>query len=189
MEPSFLLGTFTALVDRIVNLEKTKLQDNKVLFNDIAKPLFEEFEPVATRYIEIFRRTKKSLDQGSPAKLRKMINQISEDREEMIMALIKVREMAHRIEDNVNDNKMVVFAVAVKKFFYSATETQHGGTLLKSFLLYLKNTDPNKWDKEQTTKYIDRNLAELEYHWENVIKTYENLKIYSTSPKKYIHKD
>jgi hypothetical protein len=34
MEPiSFFLSTFTALADRIINLEKTKLQDKQFLFN------------------------------------------------------------------------------------------------------------------------------------------------------------
>ena len=62
MEPiTSLLDAFIKLADRIINLEKTKLQGKKDLFNEIVKPVFEDLEPVALNYMIFFRNARQTV--------------------------------------------------------------------------------------------------------------------------------
>lgn len=53
------LETLAKLLEKIVDLKKSKLKDKETLFNEITKPLYNELEPVAAQYMETFRKTKK----------------------------------------------------------------------------------------------------------------------------------
>lgn len=195
MEPSFLLGTFTALVDRIVNLEKTKLQDKKTLFNEIVKPLFEELEPVASNYKDIFWKAKQVAKTNSQKKLQKAMLQIVEEREVMALARIKVREMAIQIAENIKDEEVAVFANAVNGYFYN-TAKSYGSTrtifLLRRFEKQRESgevSEINAPEKEVLVEYIDEVLKDLEKSWKTIVQSYERLKIYSVSPTKFIKKN
>jgi len=188
MEPiSFLLGTFTDLVDRIINLEKSKIQDKQSLFDEIVHPLFEELEPVASNYIEIFRQAKRRISESSYEDLREIGLQIEDDRNTMLLGRIKVREMADQISENIKDENVVVFANSINKFFYRAADypkrmSSHSRDLVSVF----KSASIKKYGKSFLINYIDIITGEMEDSWASIVRNYEAIKIISKSPKKFI---
>ena len=196
MEPSFLLGTFTALVDRILNLEKTKLQDKKDLFNEIVKPLFEELEPVASNYREIFLKAKQIMNDPSHGNLYEAMTLVAEKREDMILARIKVIEMANQITDNITDKEVLEFAYAVDHYFFGVrNDFRKTRTRMLLYDIAHRNKKAKKYLEEETSNPSQYLLADIEFHlsgldkkWSEIIQAYERLKIHSVSPKKYIRK-
>lgn len=180
----FLLDSFIKLADRIINLEKSKLQDRQILFNEIVKPLYDELGPVASNYMEIFRNAKITVNNCSQSGLRDVIILIREERQVMWMARTKVRKMAFQIREIIEDDEIGKFAGAVNDFFSSATGEK--ATLTSSFIEFLEHPDGTHGNKAEISDYINSTLADLEESWGSIVQTYGKLMILSVSPKRYI---
>ncbi len=188
------LEAFVKLLEGIGNLEKTKLQNKQTMFNEIVKPLFEELEPVASNYKEIFRKARQIAIIGSQRKLHEALALILEEREVMSLARIKVREMALQVSESINDEDVVIFANTVNKYFYSAAATY--GTTRTMMILrrieYEKQMGKigkiEKREKEIIMENIDEVLGELEQSWKAIVQSYGKLKIHSVSPPKFVNK-
>lgn len=196
MEPiTSLLDAFIKLAERLINLEKTKLQDKKELFNEIAKPLFEDLEPVAANYMEIFRKIRKIINKRSLPKIRNLVWFVVEERETMLIARSKVNYMAYQISEHIRDDEVNAFTDAVRHLFYKTTEDHQSRT--KEFLSELNQIEANveatgkisKEDKTLIAIYVDDTLVSLEQCWNEIVQSYEKLKIYSVSSPKYIRKN
>ncbi len=196
MELSFFLSTFTALVDRIVNLEKTKIQDKKILFNEIVHPLFEELEPVVSNYIEIFRKARKIVTGKYNEKYSEGSEVIADERNVMLEARTKVRAMAHKISELIDDEEVVRFACAIGEFFYGTAELT-GHTVATVLIIRLESgvTSGTKLSSESekeietiTLTFIDETIKSFEKSWDKIVQIYESLKIHSVSPKKLVRK-
>ena len=198
MEPvSIFLSSFIELVDRIINLEKTKLQDKKTLFNEIIKPLFEELEPVATNYIEIFRKARKASTVSCLQELEEAIKFLSEERRNMYLARTKVEHMANQIEKSIKDEEVNHFAKAVGFFFFDSMGYINPiSSRTRTTLMFLRQIvgrakkigEITERQKGLIAKYIDSNLASLEQSWNVIVESYVKLKIYSVSPPNYVKK-
>jgi hypothetical protein len=197
MEPiSFFLSTFMALADRIIDLDKEKIKDKKDLFNEIIKPLFEELEPVALNYMEFFQRSRQIIIDTPQKDLADVVEVIQKERNAMIFARIRVREMASQIEKHINNEQIVMFAMSVNDFFYSdplghpalieyrSSAASTGRGLLEMIKYTILQSD----EKKVIIDYIDKALEIFEKAWASIVQSYGALKIYSISPPKFVRK-
>lgn len=190
MEIPFILTTLTSLVDRIVNLEKTKIQDKKTLFQEVVKPLFEELEPLALDYVDLFRKAKKSIIKGSRKEFNAINQSIQEDRDAMMMTRIKVLEMAEQIKQHIKDDDIVEFATAVSLYFDSTQEPPYKmrsyATVLLTYIEHQEFQNKVKGATEQFNQIVDEIIIQLEKSWGAIVKSYEKIKLYSIVSPKHI---
>ena len=214
MEPIlFFLDTFIKLADRIINLEKTKFQDQRVVFEEIIKPLFTELEPIAQTYMIFFRNARQLIidknksphDQGieilrsrlltlnEQNELQEMAQYMKKERDAMIIARVKVSEMANQIKEYVNNVEMVEFATSVNAFFFNSPSNHPQLWLPQDskateFLERLNQSILKNYDEQDLIEYIDEILLEMENSWGVIIRSYEKLKIYSIGSPKLVRK-
>ena len=214
MEPiSLFLNAFIQLADRINNLEKTKLQDQKVVFEEIVEPLFTELEPIAKSYTLFFRKARQLIiDKNKPSQanrieipggnnfifniqdeLHEMARYLKEERDTMANARIKVSEMAGQIKEHINNPEIVEFSTSVEKFFFNSPGNFPEFKLPRDskateFLERLDQSILSDYDDQDLIKYIDRVLHKLENSWGEIVRSYQKLKIILTSPPTLIRK-
>jgi len=184
------LEAFIKLAERIVSLEKTKLEGRQKLFNEIVKPLFDELEPVASNYMDYFRNAQRRIKRSKQDDFREVADLIKEERDAMSMARIKVREMASQIRENIDDQDVVDFAVSVNKFFYSAPrfpqvqDVAGSSSSAMRFLDFLRYASLHNIGTQEVVDHLDVVIDSIEQDWSSVVKCYEKLKIKSISPQK-----
>jgi hypothetical protein len=214
MEPIlFFLDTFIKLADRIINLEKTNFQDQRVVFEEIIKPLFTELEPIAQNYMFFFRKARQLIvDKNKPShgqgveifggrlltsneqnELQEMARYMKKERDAMIVVRVKVTEMARQIKECSNSAEMAEFANAVDAFFFNSPGNLPEFKLPRDskateFLERLNQSILSEYDDQDLIKYIDRVLHKLENSWGEIVRSYEKLKINLVSPPKLIRK-
>lgn len=214
MEPiSFFLNTFIQLAERIINLEKAKLQDQRVAFEEIVEPLFIELEPIAKSYMDFFRKARqlvvdknrrssewgieiagnKLIPEDIKNELQEMAQYMKEERDAMIMVRVKVTEMARQIKERSSIAEIAEFADAVDAFFFNSPGNLPEFKLPRDskateFLERLNQSILSEYDDQDLIKYIDRVLHRLENSWGEIVRSYEKLKINLVSPHKLIRK-
>lgn len=212
MEPiSFFLDTFIELADRIINLKKAKLQDQRTLFEEIIAPVFEELEPIAQNYMLFFQKArqlivdknKRSLGRGLEIAGKKLIpedvkNELQEmaqfmkkERDVIIPTRIKVAEMARQIKECSTIAEVTEFADAVDAFFFNSPGNLPELKLPRDseateFLEKLNQSILSDYNEQDLIKYIDRVLLKLESSWGEIVRSYEKLKIKLVSPPKLL---
>lgn len=185
------LEAFINLAERIIRLEKTKLESRQKLFDQLVKPLFVELEPVASNYIGYFRKARQSIKKSKEGDFREVAELIKEERDAMSMARIKVREMAKQIKENIDDPDIVDFAVSVDRFFYSAPRFPQvqdvpgsNSSSAMRFLDYLRFASLNNIGTQEVVNHLDVVINSIEHDWSLVVQSHEKLKIKSIAPKK-----
>lgn len=200
IEPlSFFLDTFIKLADTIINLEKAKLQDKQTIFNEVVKPLFEELEPVVLNYMDFFRKAKETVINTDQKDLAGIVQGLKKERDEMVMARVKVRALAAEISENIEDEQIVLFAQSVSIFFSEVTFITHvrevvtfrqfPSSNLSRLVDLLNITVSHNIPKERIIVYIDTILLKAENSWSQIVKSYQTLKIYSVSSPKLVKKN
>jgi hypothetical protein len=193
MEPiTSVLDAFIKLADRIINLEKTKLQDKKDMFNEIVEPLFEELEPVAKDYILYFREIKDVVEVISKRNFAAQTRSLGEKRDLMKLARIKIRMMAKVIEDHIEDEEIIQFTKAIDNFFchIPAMPFYPKSPISRTeyMVLLLDYLGEAKLNKIDIVQHIDQTLADLEETWGEIIQSYQNLKINIFSSPRFVRK-
>jgi len=214
MEPiSFLLDTFIQLAERIINLEKAKLQDQRTMFEEIIAPVFEELEPIAQNYMLFFRKARQLIiDKNKQSseweieiagnklipvdiknELQEMAQYMKKERDGMIMVRVKVTEMARQIKEYSTSAEIAEFANAVDAFFFNSPDNLPEVRLPQDskateFLERLNQSILSDNDEQDLIEYIDDVLLELERSWGKIVQAYEKIKIHSVSPPKLIRK-
>jgi hypothetical protein len=214
MEPiSFFLDTFIQLADRIINLEKAKLQDQRVAFEEIIKPLFMDLEPIAQSYMLFFQKARKMIvDKNKRSsgreieiagnklipediknELQEMAQYMKEERDGMIMVRVKVTEMARQIKECSKSAEIAEFADAVDAFFFNSPGNLPEVKLPRDskateFLEKLNQSISSDYNEKDLIKYIDRVLLKLENSWEDIARSYGKLKVQLVSPPKLMRK-
>lgn len=188
MEPlAFFLSVFTALADRIEKFKSTKFLDRKEFFNEIIKPVFIELEPVASNYINIFRTIRKSIDKSSLNSLQTILEEITKEREIMLISRIKVEQMAKQIKEHIKDKDIEAFADSVLLFFYGATK-QPGVSRTVMLIRSLEYIQEQNYSEEESYQieyirsYAADVLQDLENKWKQIVIAYEKIKLFSTTP-------
>jgi hypothetical protein len=182
---SLFLSSFTALADRIINLEKAQLQNKQQVFKEVVEPLFVELQPVVDNYVSLFRKAKKSVVESSSENLWDAVSEIREARESMILNRIKVREMASIIQETYKDKKITDFAQKVDGFFYRTICERKLGVKGKSYAKELVDlcdyVIKRDMDKGELIKFIDDALRSMEESWVAIAQTYASVRIYCLS--------
>ena len=181
----FLLSTLKDLVDRLRNLKREQLQDKQILFAEVVKPLFDELQPVALNYMEIFRMARKIIVEGTDQYSLISATTIQKQREEKLMERTKVSEMAGQIIVHIKDQDVVDFAKAIICFFFADPNDGKRSRRTHEFIRRLN--DPDFRRHGQVVHYIDETLSILEEDWAKIVATYENLKIHARVPEKYVY--
>ena len=214
MEPiSFFLDTFIQLADRIINLEKAKFQDQRVVFEEIVKPLFVELEPIAQNYMIFFRKARQLiLDKNEPShgrgveifggrlltlneqnELQEMAQYMKKERDAMIVARVKVSEMANQIKEHIDNAEIVEFAVSVNNFFFNSPGSYSNIRLPQDskateFLERLNQSILSNYAEMDLIEYLDEILLEMEKSWGVIVRSYEKLKIHLIGSPKFVRK-
>ena len=185
------LEAFINLAERIIRLEKTKLESRQKLFDQLVKPLFVELEPVASNYIGYFRKARQSIKKSKEGDFREVAELIKEERDAMSMARIKVREIAKQIKENIDDPDIIDFAASVDKFFYSAPRFPQvqevpgsNSSSAMRFLDYLRFASLNNIGTQEVVNHLDVVINSIEHDWSLVVQCHEKLRIKSIAPKK-----
>lgn len=214
MEPiSFLLEAFIRLAERIIHLEKEKIQDQRIVFEEIIDPLFTELGPIAQNYMAFFRKArqlvveknKRSSERGIEIagnklipediknELQEMAQYMKEERDAMIMVRVKVTEMANQIKERYKNLEIAEFADAVDAFFFNSPGNLPEVKLPRDskateFLEKLNQSILSDYNEQDLIKYIDRVLLKLENAWGDIARSYGKLKVQLVSPPKSIRK-
>ena len=191
MEPiSFILDTFIGVMERIINLEKTKIQNKQQVFKEIIEPLFIELQPVVDNYVTLFKKAKQSVSENKQSNIWEAVQEIRESRDAMILSRVKVREMANRIQEAYNDKKVTDFAQKVDSFFYRTilekqkSSKSRASELVDLFEYVLKHD----MDKSELIKFIDDALKSMETSWVAIAQSYAMVRIYCLSSPQLIKK-
>ena len=210
---TILLNAFIQLADRINNLEKAKLQDQKVVFVEIVEPLFTELEPIAKSYILFFRKARqlivekkqltenlesdifggRSLTREGENELQEMAQYLKQERDAMSMARIKVSETANQIKEDIKNTDVVAFADSVTTFFFNSPSNRPKVQLPQDskateFLERLNESLRKNYDEQDLIEYIDEVLLGMENSWGGIVRAYEKIKNYSISSPKLVNK-
>jgi hypothetical protein len=180
----FLLDTFITLADRIINLEKTQIQNKQQAFKEIVEPLFLELQPVVDNYISLFRNAKKSVIESSPDNLWGAVSEVRQAREAMILSRIKVREMANRVQEAYKDKRITEFAQKVDGFFYRTVcerEVRTTSSYAKELVDLCEYVMKRDMDKSELIKFIEDALKNLEISWVAIAQSYASVRIYCLS--------
>lgn len=189
MDLSFFLGTFIELVDRINKIDKAKIQDQQALFDEIVDPVFQELKPVVTDYMEIFREAKAFIKSTPIADWGQIAHRIEKRRNAMLTARISVRNMADRIAKEVKDEEVISFCIAVKDFFYNASEKQLPVEYVSQaagLVQRIKGAIKDGFGKKSLLKDIDRTLALLERNWGEIVQKHQGIKLHSKVSQKMV---
>jgi hypothetical protein len=151
-----MIDLFLKLIDRIIDLLKTKQKNKEVLFREIAEPLFLELQPVIEKYFLIFKDIKAMMVARSRKGAAEKLKALKEKRHEYLQTRIKVTEMAFAIKNGVADEKVVAFAQTVLNFFYPAEQP--------SIERALKPKPTSKQNRAKPSSAVARHIEFLEEH-------------------------
>lgn len=186
--------TFIAVVDRIIALVMAKKRRKRELFLEVVEPLFNEFQPVVDHYFEFFRKSRSLVKKADKAQLPDVIDQLVDFREELMVARIKVTEMASVVKKKVHHKPVVVFINHISAFFYPDRvrhefavpglppirhTDQHfrGATHRMQMINFLRYIDQVQLPKHVLSTYINHALERMESDWADIAREYAHLRI------------
>lgn len=181
-----LLDAFTKLADQIINLKKTKIQDQQQIFNEIAKPLFEELEPIALNYIHLFRSSQEMLE--NPAgRLLGIARVLRTDRSSILVTRIKIKEMAKQIRKNIRDESLSDFVILIDGFFSNAhNRVGEAATKSKNLIELIEESAFLEKGRMEIIAHLSQILTDTEKEWASIVRSYGKIKIDGNSSKVYV---
>jgi hypothetical protein len=88
--------TFLKVIDKIISLIKARDENKATMFKEIVEPLHAEFEKVVDQYFAFFRSALLNL---KPESLEETISSLQSQRNEYILARIKLVSMTEAIKE------------------------------------------------------------------------------------------
>ena len=196
-----MLELFLKLVDRVIQLQKHRLDNRKELFNSLVEPSFNEASSVYSDYRMMLRSAKDLMQQDD---FDKAISQLESDRENYLATRTKLRAMAASIRPQdvdldraqqvdfadllsmyVTEISELVLARAEHNVPHSADNTRVayrfaqdvlGISFASSLLEHLSYVDPDNTDLSIMILVFDEMLAELDAKFQVVATLYGKLK-------------
>jgi hypothetical protein len=108
---------FLKLIDRLIQLVRARSLHRKQLFNEIVQPIYEDLEPIAKDYFELFHFVISRLE--SESSTREELADLTKERSLQFVALRrKLQEAAQVVAGRIEDERIVEFANAVTSFFF-----------------------------------------------------------------------
>ncbi len=173
------VGAFLDLINAIIKFLQLQKTNRKEVFDNIVKPLFDELQPVVDDYFKLFRDAKKELQTGQ-ADVALAAKRIRERREALLIARVRVREMADAVCLGVADKYVRKFASHVVSLFFCTQHDVKGRTSGSRRLVDLCDmvtNDPALLDKAIILAFIDRTLEKLESDWLAIAQSFGHAKI------------
>jgi len=184
---------FIAIVDRIIVLVTARKRRKRELFLEVVEPLFTELQPVVDHYFEFFRKSRSLVKKAGKAQLPDVIDQLVDFREQLLVARVKVTEMANVVQRKVHHRPVVVFVNHISAFFYPdrirhefavpglppvrRPDGHAGSTHRKQLIDFLEYVDRVQLPKRLLLAYIDHALQQMEWDWGGITQAYEELRI------------
>ena len=110
---------FLDLLDKLISLLKERKEERARLYSDILSPLFEELQPVIADTIRLFKDASRMID--SDTQWEEAAELIWDRRSDMLLARIKVREMAKTLRETTDNEMIEDLCDSIIAVFYSAT--------------------------------------------------------------------
>ncbi len=178
------LEVFIKLAERIIHLEKTKLQEKQDFFNEVLKPLYEDLEPLASQYIAFFRRAHNEIMECEQGDLLKIAVVLKTERDALVMARIKVYAMSRVIYERLEgDNTGIhLFIDAIKGFFednsLKRVTIQTGpATNAWKLISLFDDLGTGNLTRKDLIKFIDLTFRSMETNWELIVYLYQEQKL------------
>ena len=180
-----MLELFLKLVDRVIQLQKHRLDNRKELFNSLVEPSFNEASSVYSDYRMMLRSARDLMQQDD---FDKAISQLKSDRENYLATRTKLRAMwasTPAQDDDFDRAQQVDFADLLSMYVSEISEfvleraahklpdTFHT-TFATSLLKHLSDVDPDNTDL--VIPVFDEMLAELDAKFQVVATLYGKLK-------------
>jgi len=196
------LGLFKVVTEQVTELVKSRKTDRQELFSDIVEPLFVQLQPVADNYFDLFRHARELLEKGpsekealadpaSAIRRDREASAIRSDREKMLQLRRQVTEMAGQIQQEIKEDRVVDFALAIQRFFTSVAPdppppgTEQMGSPA-AYLVMLADPFSSAIATEQDViQYIDRTLAKMEDDWAAIAGCYARVRLHLKTPSRY----
>lgn len=184
-----MLDDFLKLLDRIIELLRSREHNRERFFREIVEPLYKEFEPVADDYFALFRMARSALDQYEPSRAGEASAAIAARREAMLAARQKVREVARVVRDTTQDEKAADFADCLTRFFYWSSVPTLGpvgggfSSLGKSLAEVFNRLESHQCDVEEAREHVRRSEANLEEAWMRTAAAYAALRLHCLAPR------
>jgi len=186
------LGLFKVVTEHVSELVKSRQTDRQQLFSDIVEPLFVQLQPVADNYFDLFRHARVLIDKGRSQKsLATAASEIRRDREKMLQVRRQVTEMAGQIQQEIKEDRVVDFALAIQRFFTSIAPPERPARTsppASAAAALVKFADPVSSvgaTRKNVIQYIDRTLAKLEDDWAAISSCYARVRLHLNTPGRY----
>ena len=177
-----MIDIFIKLVEKIIELLKTRHESKEKVFKEIIEPIFNDMTIVVHDYLSFFKEAEIIVQPGSDLlsiKLHEVINKIEGRREECLHIRIKTRQMADLLSANMKDEAVVDFANNIVDFFFSmkgstSTELISDSSMMIDLFERLETSTLSKRELYDIIKQVE---FRLEKSWAEITKSYALLRL------------
>lgn len=105
-------------VDKAIQLLTFRTESRRRVFKELVEPLFRDLEPVVEDYFSLFSKSIEEVKAAKNSEVHLAVRNIRELREQMLVARIKVQQLAETINKTSNDPRLADFATRILAIFY-----------------------------------------------------------------------
>jgi hypothetical protein len=183
-----LLLSLVPVLEKLITVVQLRESDRRLLFKEVAEPLFVQLQPAVDDLFAMFRGAKSLLEQAQSTQedLAAAVTVIRENREKMLHLRRAIAQLAAEIEANVKDKRVVEFASKVQYLFYSTRHRAFGSKSLPGKLTeFCDYVFEERLDRGLIHDYLDTTLRQLEDNWVAIAQSYATLRIHCMTPARY----
>lgn len=176
-----MIDTFLRLVDKAIELLRTRKEAGRELLAQVIEPLFSEMTFVVDDYTSLFLEAIQAIDESIEDPITSAVHKIKARRQQLLSTRIKVREMAHVIANEFRSKELTEFAEAILAFFHSSqiVPFKSNSTPARNLLVELHDVlDNPSLDKNAAKANIEHALSNIEANWVQVTRSYSKLKLH-----------
>ena len=183
-----MLLALVPVLEKLIMVVQLRESDRRLLFKEVAEPLFVQLQPAVDDLFSMFRGAKISLEQAQETQedLAAAVAITRQNREKMLHLRRAVVQLADGIEANVKDKRVVEFAAKVRYLFFSTRHRAPGSKSLPGKLT--ESCDyvlDERLDRGLIHDYLDTTLRQLEGSWVAIAQSYAALRIHCMTPSRY----
>ena len=182
-----MISEFLKVLDTIRELITSRRVQREAVFREIIEPLFRQLEPVVDDYFGIFRETRDALASGDAERIDRLLFDVRALREKMATERTAVRVTARVLQEQANDEGIVEFADALRRFFYWTSFARldsigSGFRSVSTDLLHLLETRGSQHSDAEVLLEVNRAITNLESAWESIARSYARLRLSFLAP-------
>ena len=168
-------------IDKAIQLFTVRVESKRRVFKEIVEPLFRDLEPVVENYFLIFNGSIEVVKAAKPGELQEAVAKIKALREQMLVARVKVQQLADTIASTSKDKQLLEFSNRVLALFYC---TRHSSSKASRSTVFVELLDDLLVSdlglvKGHLVDSIQRTKDEIAHAWLRVSQTYAGLRLES----------